>query len=31
VLEISPQLPENDPARKLILAAVLCIDLVLKE
>ena len=31
VLEIDPQLAPNDPARKLILAAVLCIDLVLKE
>jgi uncharacterized protein YxjI len=31
VLEISPSLAANDPARPLILAAVLCIDLVLKE
>jgi uncharacterized protein YxjI len=31
VLEVEPTLPANDPARKLILAAVLCIDLVLKE
>jgi uncharacterized protein YxjI len=31
VLEIAPSLPANDPARPLILAAVLCIDLVLKE
>ena len=31
VLEIEPTLPQNDPARRLILAAVLCIDLVLKE
>ena len=31
VLEIEPTLAANDPARPLILAAVLCIDLVLKE
>lgn len=31
VLEISPQVTENDKARLLILAAVMCIDMVLKE
>ena len=31
VLEISPSVPARDPVRALILAAVLCIDLVLKE
>jgi len=31
VLEIEPTLAPNDSARPLILAAVLCIDLVLKE
>jgi uncharacterized protein YxjI len=31
VLQIAPTLAANDPARPLILAAVLCIDLVLKE
>ena len=31
VLEISPNVPENHPVRKLILAAVMCIDMVLKE
>jgi uncharacterized protein YxjI len=31
VLQISPEVPENHPLRKLILAAVMCIDLVLKE
>lgn len=31
VLQISPDVPENHPLRKLILAAVMCIDLVLKE
>lgn len=31
VLEISPSVPASDPVRALILAAVLCIDLVLKE
>lgn len=31
VLEIAPSVASNDPVRPLILAAVLCIDLVLKE
>jgi uncharacterized protein YxjI len=31
VLQINPEVPENHPLRKLILAAVMCIDLVLKE
>ncbi len=31
VLEISPSVPQTDPVRALVLAAVLCIDLVLKE
>ncbi len=31
VLEIANDVPENDDARKLILAAVMCIDMVLKE
>jgi len=31
VLEISNDVPENDDIRKLILAAVMCIDMVLKE
>ena len=31
VLEISPSVPQGDPVRALVLAAVLCIDLVLKE
>jgi len=31
VLEISDQVPANDPLRMLILAAVMCIDMVLKE
>ena len=31
VLEISPDIPADDPIRKLILAAVMCIDMVLKE
>lgn len=31
VLEISNEVPENDNIRKLILAAVMCIDMVLKE
>ena len=30
-LEIAPMVSSNDPVRALILAAVLCIDLVLKE
>jgi len=31
VLNISESMPENDNIRKLILAAVMCIDMVLKE
>jgi uncharacterized protein YxjI len=31
ILEISSSVPENDDVRKLILAAVMCIDMVLKE
>ena len=31
MLEISDKVPENDDVRKLILAAVMCIDMVLKE
>lgn len=31
VLEIAPALPADAPVRRLILAAVLCIDMVLKE
>ncbi|RAW02778.1 phospholipid scramblase-related protein [Pseudochryseolinea flava] len=31
VLQISPDVPENSPLRQLILAAVMCIDFVLKE
>ncbi|MFT5298452.1 MAG: hypothetical protein ACI9YH_004500 [Colwellia sp.] len=31
VLQISDDVPENHPIRKLILAAVMCIDMVLKE
>jgi len=31
VLKISSDVPENDDVRKLILAAVMCIDMVLKE
>ncbi|MFT7560505.1 MAG: hypothetical protein ACI93R_002425 [Flavobacteriales bacterium] len=31
VLEISNDVPENDDVRKLILASVMCIDMVLKE
>ena len=31
VLQISKDVPENHPLRQLILAAVMCIDLVLKE
>lgn len=31
VLQVAPMLPPDAPARKLILAAVMCIDLVLKE
>lgn len=31
ILEIDARLPENNPMRLMILAAVLCIDMVLKE
>jgi uncharacterized protein YxjI len=31
VLQVSPEVPENHPLRQLILAAVMCIDFVLKE
>ena len=31
MLEISNDVPQNDDVRKLILAAVMCIDMVLKE
>ena len=31
ILEISPEVPAGAPLRKLILASVLCIDMVLKE
>jgi uncharacterized protein YxjI len=31
VLTIAPDVPGNQPARQLILAAVMCIDMVLKE
>ncbi len=31
VLEISDEVPTDNPARQLILAAVMCIDMVLKE
>lgn len=31
ILEVSDEIPENDDIRKLILAAVMCIDMVLKE
>lgn len=31
VLSISPEVPPGHPVRKLILAAVMCIDMVLKE
>ena len=31
VLQIDPSLPSDGPLRKLILAAVMCIDMVLKE
>ena len=31
VLDIKKEVPENDPLRILILAAVMCIDMVLKE
>ena len=31
IVEISESIPVNDPTRKLILAAVICIDMVMKE
>ncbi len=31
ILSINPQVPEDNPLRMLIMAAVMCIDLVLKE
>ena len=31
VLQIADEVPVNSPARQLILAAVMCIDMVLKE
>lgn len=31
MLEISPQVPAGNPLRQLIMAAVMCIDMVLKE
>lgn len=31
ILEISPEVPPDNPVRLLILAAVMCIDMVLKE
>jgi uncharacterized protein YxjI len=31
VLQIHSIVPENDPVRKLIMAAIMCIDMVLKE
>jgi hypothetical protein len=31
MLEIDTRVPENNPIRTMILAAVLCIDMVLKE
>jgi len=31
ILEISDQVPQDSPVRQLILAAVMCIDMVLKE
>ena len=31
VLQVSEEVPPNQPVRQLILAAVLCIDMVLKE
>ena len=31
ILKISNDVPQNDDVRKLILAAVICIDMVLKE
>lgn len=31
MLSINDEVPENDPLRMLILSAVICIDMVLKE
>ena len=31
ILEISEQVPSDNPVRQLIMAAVMCIDMVLKE
>ena len=31
MLEIDPSVPQNDSVRLLILAAVMCLDMVLKE
>jgi hypothetical protein len=31
VLQIEESVPKNSPARMLIMAAVMCIDMVLKE
>ena len=31
MLQISPDVPKDDPARPLIMSAVMCIDMVLKE
>lgn len=31
ILQINPQVPADNPLRMLIMAAVMCIDLVLKE
>lgn len=31
MLEINPDVPENNPLRVLVLAAIMCIDMVLKE
>jgi len=31
MLQISEQVPQDNPVRQLIMAAVMCIDLVLKE
>ena len=31
ILQISPQVPADNPLRMLIMAAVMCIDMVLKE
>lgn len=31
ILSISPEVPPENPVRQLILGAVMCIDMVLKE